>query len=169
MDDTDQMFVVNLLTSTTETVGVNCGPPTDISSGGDKILFEQLRAPNHVMMIDVPRGSNPPPGPDGANGPPPFCGAVLTRRPLGGIQRLLRQNPNKKVFISPIRDGHGLPEAEWISVTDGLQVDENVAWSPDGDLLYFLSERDGRLCIWAQRSSRHEAAGWVSFCRPALS
>jgi hypothetical protein len=29
---------------------------------------------------------------------------------------------------------------------------ENVPrWSPDGALLYFLSERDGFRCLWAQR------------------
>lgn len=55
------------------------------------------------------------------------------------------------MFISPIVDGHGVAEAHWIPVTDGLQVDTYVAWSPDGNLLYFLSERDGFRCIWAQR------------------
>ena len=25
------------------------------------------------------------------------------------------------------------------------------AWSADGDVLYFVSDRDGFLCIWAQR------------------
>lgn len=24
-------------------------------------------------------------------------------------------------------------------------------WSPDGTLLYFVSDRDGHLCLWAQR------------------
>ena len=42
-------------------------------------------------------------------------------------------------------------EADWIPVTDGLQSEGDVAWSPDGNLLYFLSERDGFRCIWAQR------------------
>jgi hypothetical protein len=26
-----------------------------------------------------------------------------------------------------------------------------VSWSPDGNVLYFLSDRDGWRCIWAQR------------------
>jgi hypothetical protein len=63
----------------------------------------------------------------------------------------LDKSLNKRVFISQIRDGHGTSEANWIAVTDGLQVDAYVAWSPDGNLLYFLSERDGFRCIWAQR------------------
>jgi Tol biopolymer transport system component len=41
------------------------------------------------------------------------------------------------------------PEKDWISVPgDG---DGAVVWSADGDLLYFVSPRDGYVCIWAQR------------------
>ena len=44
----------------------------------------------------------------------------------------------------------GGPES-WIAVTDGNEMDREVKWSPDGGLLYFLSERDGFRCIWGQR------------------
>ena len=57
---------------------------------------------------------------------------------------------NKKLFITALRDGHGLPEADWIPVTDGLREEREVAWSANGDRLYFLSMRDGSFCIWAQ-------------------
>ena len=30
-------------------------------------------------------------------------------------------------------------------------MDRYACWSPDGNLLYFLSEREGFRCIWAQR------------------
>jgi len=30
-------------------------------------------------------------------------------------------------------------------------IDRYVWWSPDGNLLYFISERDGFVCLWAQR------------------
>ena len=44
-----------------------------------------------------------------------------------------------------------IPESEWIAVTDGEHVDEENAWSPDGKMLYFVSERDGLgRCLWAQ-------------------
>lgn len=39
----------------------------------------------------------------------------------------------------------------WIRVSDGIAMDRNPAWSPDGRLLYFLSERDSFRCIWAQK------------------
>jgi len=33
-------------------------------------------------------------------------------------------------------------------------MDREAQWSPDGSLLYFLSERDGFRCIWSQRLDR---------------
>ncbi len=42
-----------------------------------------------------------------------------------------------------------IPESEWIPLTEGVW-DDKPRWSPDGNLLYFLSERDGFRRIWAQ-------------------
>lgn len=39
-----------------------------------------------------------------------------------------------------------IPESAWIPVTGG----KPFAWSPDGNLLYVVSWRDGRACIWAR-------------------
>ena len=61
---------------------------------------------------------------------------------------------NTRVFISPIRDGRALARDGWIPVTDGSQIDNDVVWSPDGNLLYFTSQRDGSLCVWAQQLKR---------------
>lgn len=51
----------------------------------------------------------------------------------------------------PFRDGYKPPPADWIPVTDGTALDRDVCWSPDGNLLYFHSERDGFRCLWALR------------------
>ena len=58
----------------------------------------------------------------------------------------------RQIFIAPVR-ATDLPikRNEWIAVTDGSGSDSRAAWSPDGNLLYFLSERDGSRCVWAQR------------------
>src|SRR5205085_2697393 len=39
----------------------------------------------------------------------------------------------------------------WIAVTSGGSVERDPAWSPDGRILNYLSERDGFRCIWARR------------------
>ncbi len=52
--------------------------------------------------------------------------------------------------IAPVREGKAAGEAEWITVTDAAGSNRRPWWSPDGNLLYFLSTRDGYPCIWAQ-------------------
>lgn len=59
----------------------------------------------------------------------------------------------RQIFIAPIRNDLAAPETEWTPITDGSGLDRNAVWSPNGYLLYFLSERDGFRCIWAQRLS----------------
>ena len=51
-------------------------------------------------------------------------------------------------FIAPLRDGVAAPRSEWIRITKD-QLDGRSWWSPDGNLLYFFSRRDGFRCIWA--------------------
>ncbi len=57
----------------------------------------------------------------------------------------------RQILIIPLRNGVAAKEQEWVTVTDGSSFDLDKDWSPDGNLLYFFSERDGFRCIWAQR------------------
>jgi Tol biopolymer transport system component len=63
----------------------------------------------------------------------------------------------RRIFVAPFRVGSPIPEADWIPITGGKVLDREPRWSPDGNLLYFLSTRDGHNCIWSQRldSGRH--------------
>ncbi len=42
------------------------------------------------------------------------------------------------------------PEQEWVRIRPGEYVDSPF-WSADDRLLYFISDRDGHMCVWAQR------------------
>jgi Tol biopolymer transport system component len=67
------------------------------------------------------------------------------------FQIVIEAATRRQIFITPIRNGIAAAESEWVPVTDGTSLDRNAVWSPDGNLLYFLSERDGFRCVWAQR------------------
>ena len=57
-----------------------------------------------------------------------------------------------RVCIIPFRAGAAAPpESDWIGVTDGASFEGQPRWSPAGNLVYFVSHRDGFRCIWAQR------------------
>ena len=52
--------------------------------------------------------------------------------------------------IVPNAPDRALAPDEWISITDGQTTDREPVWSPDGKRLFFMSDRDGFLCIWAR-------------------
>ncbi len=64
---------------------------------------------------------------------------------------ILRSGARAQLWIVPLRDGAQPLDNEWVAVTNGERQDAFPHWSPDGNLLYFESDRDGTLCLWAQR------------------
>jgi hypothetical protein len=145
------MYIVDRLSGATKKICDRCGPPTDVSGGGQKVLFEPLDPPEDVMMIDVPSNRIASVVHSDRADHILYQGRYSPDARWVAFHAAMNKPLKMKVFISPLRDGHGVKEADWIPITDGLQVDGDVAWSPDGSLLYFLSERDGFRCIWAQR------------------
>jgi Tol biopolymer transport system component len=56
--------------------------------------------------------------------------------------------PGSQIYVAPFRRGAVL-ESEWIPITG--EGGSFSAWSPDGGVLYFRSNRDGFQCIWSQK------------------
>jgi serine/threonine protein kinase/Tol biopolymer transport system component len=54
-----------------------------------------------------------------------------------------------RLMIAPFRPSE-IPSQEWIAVTGYTPYEGKPRWSPNGNLLYFSSMRDGFRCIWAQ-------------------
>ena len=49
------------------------------------------------------------------------------------------------VYVMPADGG------PWRALTDGQAYDDKPRWSPDGRVLYFISNRDGRFEVWGRR------------------
>jgi eukaryotic-like serine/threonine-protein kinase len=63
------------------------------------------------------------------------------------------QRPGRdcRLFVVPLKTD-GAPEADnWIAIDHPSRWDDKPRWSPDGNLIYFVSDRDGQFCLWAQR------------------
>jgi Tol biopolymer transport system component len=97
----------------------------DIESGTDAILIEHSR-----YALTLPRLS-------------PDDQWMLFQTVINQRQR--------QIFVAPVHGWQAAPESSWIALTNGRTPDRNAVWAPDGTLVYFLSERDGFRCFWAQR------------------
>jgi eukaryotic-like serine/threonine-protein kinase len=53
------------------------------------------------------------------------------------------------VYVAPFTGDRGPDERAWIQITSDSTLDSRPRWSPDGNWLYTLSDRDGYTCIWA--------------------
>ena len=53
--------------------------------------------------------------------------------------------PGARLYIAPFRGEQAIPDTQWIALTDGSHWDDKPRWSPDGNLLYFTSDRDAAL------------------------
>jgi hypothetical protein len=56
-----------------------------------------------------------------------------------------------QIFVAPVMKDRPAGDADLIPITDGKTWDALSEFSPNGQILYFQSERDGTRCVWAQR------------------
>ena len=64
---------------------------------------------------------------------------------------IYNHNSTAQVWVVPAGGTRPVPQGQWIAVTDGSSLERDPCWAPGGNLLYFLSGRDGFHCIWARR------------------
>jgi Tol biopolymer transport system component len=119
-----------------------------VSADGKRISYEPAQSED-LTYYDVDRKAR----------------VTVAQRPEGAVLTDGRFSPDGKwmafhartkmttaqVFVVPVDGAVPVPRPRWIAVTDGSSEEMEPAWSPDGGLLYFLSDRDGFRCIWARR------------------
>jgi Tol biopolymer transport system component/predicted Ser/Thr protein kinase len=66
-----------------------------------------------------------------------------------------RQLADFIAYVAPFSPKRPPPPSEWIEVFTSKDAHPNPQWSPDGNLLYFSSERDGYNCLWALKLDRN--------------
>ncbi|MCH7946150.1 MAG: PD40 domain-containing protein [Armatimonadetes bacterium] len=129
-----------------------CGTPTDVSNG--YLLLEPIGGPQAFALIDL--ASNRITNLIESTRPDqiPFAGRFSPDgRWIAFHATTERPAAARQIFVVPFRgwpDESVASSGDWIPITDGEEMDRQSCWSPDGNLLYFLSDRDGFRCIWAQ-------------------
>jgi serine/threonine protein kinase len=127
----------------------DCGRPTEWFGRGTRILYDQASKNTEITVLDVASGKSTTILRSRAN-------RIYTPR-LSPNRRLLcftliNGNRQRITHVVPFSESGLIPEEQWKPLTVNSPVDERQPfWSPDGRLIYVISERDGFRCVWATR------------------
>ncbi len=143
-----ELWVVPLKGGMPERVCEDCGYPRSWSRDGKSILYLG-REPARVSLLDLASGKKT---------------GLVEYEPVRlwspyfspddrWIALIVRDVPDRsQLRLVPVGGGGTpLPQENWIAVTDAASWNDKPHWSPDGRILYFISDRDGFRCIWVQR------------------
>jgi Tol biopolymer transport system component len=175
LDDKMNAYMVAAAGGSPERICENC-VPRGFSSDGSRVLMQEYdsRRPNQLFSVDV-----------AAKTAKKFLShakwslfhAFFSWDDEWVVFKRMIDLSHGQILIAPVRNGAAGNEAEWIAVTDGRLNDDKPQFSPDGNMLYFTSNRDGRLCVWGLRLNHatkrpegapfaiqhfHNAMGWYS-------
>jgi len=126
-----------------------CGRPIQWIARGARILYDKAAKHTEIGVLDVATGKT--------TTILRASGKRIYTPRLSPDQRVLSFTATTggrdfKLYTVPFSDSRVIPEEEWRPVMQSAMPNEREAvWSPDGRLLYFLSERDGFRCVWAVR------------------
>ena len=127
-------------------VCTDCYNPWGCSSDAKLLLFSKDFPPRSLYSLDVDTGQKR----EVLESTAPMIVRPRFSSDDRWIAFLLRRGPAFRIFVAPY-DGGVKREDQWVPITDGRFADHMPHWSPDGGLLYFYSDRDGSVCLWAQR------------------
>lgn len=126
----------------------DCGLPRVWLPDGTGLLFQRLSPAESLIAVLEPTGRtttllhstesalfSPSISPDGK------WLALIVRKPP----------EDHRVAVIPLREGKAAPQPDWIPVTEPGGWVDKPRWSANGDVIYYVSDRDGFVCIWAQR------------------
>lgn len=151
-DSRQSVSVLNLADGTARTLCEECSGPYGWSPDGNSLLARPMADTHNISLYDLAGGS-----PQTLLKHPEFVLYEARFSPDGRwiAFHSLNSPTTRQMFVAPFRGRQEVPVEEWIAISDGAEMDRNITWSPDGATLYFLSDRDGFRCIWAQRLDRN--------------
>ena len=114
-----------------------CAHPTEaIIQYGSELVRQNLTSGSRTPVLKVSAGVIR----DAVVSPDDKWLAIQVGRPSGAYA----------IYICPIR-GQLVREQDRLLVAKETSYQQSPRWAANGNLLYFLSERDGYSCIWSQR------------------
>jgi len=143
----NQTFVTPFDGGPARVVCAECGGPTGWSPNGRYLTYS--RAPmSFVGLLEVTSGKQT----EYLKSPTLiFAENALSPDGIWMVFAAHRDARNFTIYAAPFSVLQPPAPSQWMEIVRSPETDPSAAWSPDGNLLYFSSDRDGYMCLWAQR------------------
>ncbi|MGB7762601.1 MAG: protein kinase [Bryobacteraceae bacterium] len=145
------LYLISAAGGTPRLVCQDCGTPRGFSSDGKRVLTQKgsfRPGLDQVALVDVATGKS----------------SVVLSDPQHALWNpyyswddkwmafLMQTSAHRfRIYITPVENFVPAGADHWIQLTDGEHQDHHQQFSPDGNTIYFTSNRDGFTCIWALR------------------
>jgi len=126
----------------------DCGAPEEWTPDGSAILYHTGGVPARIGVLDARSGRSHDwiIHPDQSVFSPRLS---VAPDGAGWVTFYAENTPRtRQVFIAPVNGFKTPPPASWIPITDGSAWDSSPVWSPKGNAIFFISQRDGHRCIY---------------------
>ena len=149
-NDQTSLYVKDLATETEKRVLEGISSLMGWMPGGKKVLY-YTPSPNLVFrVVDVDTGHVSDVGLEH----PEYRSGSLRYSPRGDwlafALNLGGPSDERRIYVARVENRQPLEHSQWVEITSGGRRDVHPWWSPDGNTIYFLSDRDEFACIWAQ-------------------
>ena len=141
----ESLHVYSVDSGETRKVCDDCGRPKSWSMDNSKLLVE-AGIPNVTRLVETESGQSTTilQQPELAIHDPQFSpdGQWIVFKANLGPGRA-------RVFVAPNRGPEPILREDWIAISSEQWYDKKPRWSPEGDRIYFLSDRDSQTGLWS--------------------
>jgi len=146
------VYLTDVETGVSRKICADCGAPTHISANGEWVMLEPVDLPHSIVALNTETGSLHRILHSSANAEfIPFAARLSPDSRWLAFHARTAAKPARQIMVAPFRGPEHVGHEEWGAITDGTELDREACWSPEGNILYFLSDRDGFRCIWSQK------------------
>jgi Tol biopolymer transport system component len=143
------LYLISAAGGSPRRVCEDCGTPRGFSSDGKRVLTQKGSAHHgvgQIALVDVATGKSVVVLSDSQHA---IWNAYYSWDDKW-MAFLMQTGAHRfRICITPVEDFVPAGPDHWIELTTGEYHDHHQQFSPDGNTMYFASNRDGFTCIWA--------------------
>jgi Tol biopolymer transport system component len=145
------LYMISAAGGSPRRVCQGCGNPKGFSSDGSRMLMQRGYLDpgfDQIALLDVATGKETIVLSD----PQHHLWNAFYSWDDKWVAFLMQTDDHRlRIYITPAQNLIPAGPDHWIQLTSGEYGDNKVQFSPDGNTVYFTSNRDGFTCIWALR------------------